>query len=253
MSPIPLRTAKPGDKAESAPVLDRAQVARDILQYRETDSDHEEHTADEGDANWIMSYADMMTLLMAFFAIMFSFSTLDQKKFDVLREEISKKFGGKFQMPFEDIDKALEEIIKREGLEDKVRVERDGNGINIVFQGTVFFDAGGVEIRSESANVLNKILDVLGEKAKEYPIYVEGHTDDTPISTSQFPSNWELSGGRASMVVRMLEKRGFSKSLLNAQGFADSRPLSPNRDTGGKAIPENQSKNRRVMIRVSKK
>lgn len=214
--------------------------------------DEPDHAVDEGDGNWIMSYADMMTLLMAFFAIMFSFSSIDQKKFDSLREEISKKFGGKFQMPFEDIDSALKDIIMKENLGDKVKVERDGNGINIIFQGTVFFDAGGVDIRGESATVIEKILNVLVEKAKNYPIHVEGHTDDAPIKSERFPSNWELSAGRASLVVRMLQQKGFGKEFLSAQGFADSVPIVPNRDSSGNAIPENQAKNRRVMIRVSK-
>jgi chemotaxis protein MotB len=217
------------------------------------DMHEEEHaSADEGDGNWIMSYADMMTLLMAFFAIMFSFSTIDQGKFDKVREEIAKKFGGKIQMPFEDIQKALEMLIAQENFKDKVLVKQDGSGIYILFQGSVFFEPGDVKIQDESNAVLNKILDVVEEKAKGYPIHIEGHTDDAPIATAHFPSNWELSAARASLVVRMLESRKFSKEFLSAQGFADSQPLVPNRDADGKPILENQAQNRRVIIKITR-
>ena len=210
------------------------------------------HEEDEGDANWIMSYADMMTLLMAFFAIMFSFSQIDQHKFDEMRQGLSQQFGGKMQMAFSDVDKALEEIIKSGNMEKVVRVDQDGSGLTIVFQGASFFDAGSAQIRTEAKNVLDRILDVIQKSAKGYPVHVEGHTDDMPIKSEVFPSNWELSAGRASLVVRMLESRSFPKELLTAQGFADSRPILPNRDAQGVGIPENQAQNRRVLIRISR-
>ena len=83
-------------------------------------------------------------------------------------------------------------------------------------------------------------------------IFVEGHTDDSPISSERYPSNWELSAARASLVVRMLENKGFRKDRLSPQGFADSRPILPNRDEAGKPIPDNQAQNRRVVIRIAK-
>ena len=194
-----------------------------------------------------------MTLLMAFFAIMFSFSKVDQEAFDKMRETISKQFGGEFQLPFEDISKALDDIIKKDAMTDKIKVKRDGSGISIVFTGTVFFEAGSVNLSEASKPILTKVLDVLEARAKGYPLYVEGHTDDTPISSQMFPSNWELSGARASLVVRMLEERKFSKDWLHSQGFADSRPVVPNRDNNGQSIAENQAQNRRVVIRVLRK
>jgi chemotaxis protein MotB len=213
----------------------------------------EEHeAAEEGDGNWIMSYADMMTLLMAFFALMFSFSKVDQKKFDSLRSVVAQQFGGQFQMPFQDLGKAIEDIVKSSKLEDKIKIETDSSEISIVFKGTVFFDGGAVTLRTDSGDLMTKLLDILPQRAKGYAIHVEGHTDDSPIATTMFPSNWELSAGRASAIVRMLEARGVPRTLLHAQGFADSRPIVPNRDEKGNALPDNQSMNRRVVIRVTK-
>ena len=240
------------DHAGQSSSFHHAQEEYHRLQRAEEHSSEEGPShADEGDANWIISYADMMTLLMAFFAIMYSFSKIDYKAFDDLRKEIVKNFGGQLEMPFDELDTSLQNLVKSENLSQKIKIDRDSGGLNIVFQGTMFFETGGVDIREDSLQLLNKILDILEQKAKIYPIFVEGHTDDAPISTSMFPSNWELSSSRASLVVRMLEQRGFAKDKLSAQGFADSRPIVPNRDNSGTSIPENQAQNRRVLIRVA--
>ncbi|MBC7693252.1 MAG: OmpA family protein [Methylotenera sp.] len=213
--------------------------------------DHDEAHGEESEA-WLISYADMMTLLMAFFAIMFSFSTVDQKKFDEIRKEVSKEFGGKYELPFEELQKQLEEIIKREGLTQQVAITRTGKDISLVFMGTMLFEQGSVSLRQEESAALGKIIDAVAATAKTNPIYVEGHTDNAPISTAQFPSNWELSAARATAIIRMLEAKGLDKKNLNAQGFADSRPLVPNVDAAGASLPDNQQKNRRVVIRVAK-
>jgi chemotaxis protein MotB len=207
----------------------------------------------DSDANWMVSYADMMTLLMSFFAMMFSFSKLDVKEFDEVREKVSKQFGGQFVMPFESVDTAMKVVVDQQKLGDDIRIVHDGAGINIVFKSAIFFDQGSTELRESSRMLLAKIIDVISQTAKGHPIYVEGHTDDSPIATAKYPSNWELSAARASLVVRMFEARGFAKENLNPMGFADSRPLLPNRDAAGAAIPDNQAQNRRVVIRIAKK
>lgn len=221
---------------------------------RELEDAHSAHPADEGDGNWIMSYADMMTLLMSFFALMFSFSQVDAKKFDQIREQLTKQFGGKYEMPFEDLEKALGELVKQDfALTERVQIDHDSSGVSLVFTGSVLFDAGATTLRPEAKATIERIVDVLSEKAKGYPIFVEGHTDNKPISTAMFPSNWELSGGRASQVVRMFENKGVPKALLNSLAFGDSRPIAPNQDEKGADLPENQSKNRRVVLRISRK
>jgi chemotaxis protein MotB len=84
----------------------------------------------------------------------------------------------------------------------------------------------------------------------KYFIKVEGYTDDNPIHSGVFPSNWELSSARAGAILRIFEKLGFEPFRLMAIGFGSSRPAYPNRDSNGKAIAENQSLNRRVVIKV---
>ncbi len=83
-----------------------------------------------------------------------------------------------------------------------------------------------------------------------YAVDVEGHTDDAPISTPKFPSNWELSTARATIVVRFLINAGIEPEFLKASGYADVKPKLPNRDLFGEAIPENRKKNRRITLRL---
>jgi len=95
-------------------------------------------------------------------------------------------------------------------------------------------------------------VDLKSDKLKDYQITVEGHTDDTPINTSRFPSNWELSTARASAVVHFFLDQGIPALKLRAAGYADTFPKAPNRDSNGNAIPANQTQNRRVVIKMEK-
>jgi chemotaxis protein MotB len=147
----------------------------------------------------------------------------------------------------------LDAIIAQQNLKNVVQVDHDGSSISLTFVSVGFFEEGSAKASAHGAPALARVIDMLVKKAKGYPIYVEGHTDDSPIATKVYPSNWELSAARAAMVVREFETRGVPRTLLSAQGFSDTQPIAPNRDAQGNAIPGNQAKNRRVMIKVLKK
>ena len=95
---------------------------------------------------------------------------------------------------------------------------------------------------------LSGIIQGLGEE--DYIVEVEGHTDNVPINTAKFPSNWELSSLRAVNVAKLFESMGVKKNQLSAIAYADTRPKQPNLDSNGTAIPENQATNRRVVVHV---
>ena len=114
---------------------------------------------------------------------------------------------------------------------------------------TAFFGSGSAALSDAGATILTKLLGtLLAPRFAGYRITVEGHTDDAPISSTLFPSNWELSSARAASVVRFLVEHGIPARRLRAAGYADTRPLAPNRDAAGRPIPENQAKNRRVAV-----
>lgn len=132
--------------------------------------------------------------------------------------------------------------------------EPKGDRIQIIeMDSSAFFDRASAAISSKGISILKSIASRLLAKDYEgYQITVEGHTDDTPIRTKQFPSNWELSTARASSVVHMLIKDGIAPHRLRAAGYADTMPKFPNRDAQGKALPYNQAHNRRVVIKLEK-
>jgi len=116
-----------------------------------------------------------------------------------------------------------------------------------------FFDSGSATLSKAGETVLQEVtVELKLDMFRDYQITVEGHTDDTPIHTAQFPSNWELSTARAAAVVHFFLEQGIPARKLRAAGYADTFPKAPNRDTNGNPIPENQSQNRRVVIRLEK-
>jgi chemotaxis protein MotB len=123
----------------------------------------------------------------------------------------------------------------------------DQNNLIIELPSTVLFDVGKADLRPEAAPVLKKISELIARNP-DYEILVQGHTDDRPISTEQFPSNWELSAARASTVLRRIIKPGeVQPSRFMASGYADSRPAAPNDTEDHRAL------NRRVEIKLIKK
>jgi len=103
-------------------------------------------------------------------------------------------------------------------------------------------------LTSEALTILDKLASPLTEA--EYKLTIEGHSDNLPIKSGNYPSNWELSSARASSVARYFIAQGFPKTDIQVMGLADTRPLAPNTDKAGNSIPANQSKNRRVVILV---
>jgi chemotaxis protein MotB len=194
----------------------------------------------------------MMTLLCVFFVLMYSMSKPDTKKVEEMKKETTKYFGGAYKQPFEQLVDKIRDVVKEKGLEKVVNIEADEGGVSATFHGTVFFESGRAELLGDAVDLLGKMGEVIHKEAPGFRIVVEGHTDDSPINSSIFPSNWELSGARASRVIRMFESLGFDRKRLTAIGYSDTRPIMPNRDDAGGAIPLNQSQNRRVVLRVLK-
>lgn len=210
------------------------------------------HKAEEGEGPWLVSYADLMTLLMGFFALMLSFSKFDDKAAEEMRMHSAELFGGEYKKPFEELQKQIQAVIEAKGLSEQVTVESNARGVGITFRGTVFFDVGSVNPRSEAINLLSEIAPVLKKEAPGFYILVEGHTDDTPIAQGVIASNWELSALRASSIVRFFERENFERSHLMAVGWSDTKPAMTNRDAQGIPDIENQSANRRVVIQILK-
>ena len=206
--------------------------------------------ADEGESIWLLSYADLMTLLFGFFALLMSFSKIDVEAFEKVRKETTEIFGGEYTKPFQQMKDQLRDQVRLQGLNDKALFDELEKGITITFRGSVFFDSGSAELKPESIDLLKKVIPIIKKQTVQYNVVVEGHTDDNPIQSDKYPSNWELSSNRASAVLRLFEEHGFSRAHLRAIGFADTLPIVTNRNPTGIAVAENQSQNRRIVIKL---
>ena len=208
--------------------------------------------SDDAQDGWMGTYADAITLLMAFFVLMFSISDINQEKFEQVKGSLNEEMLKKEEKtPFKEIEKVLNEAIVEKELTEVVQIDRDPLGITIEL-------ASGSLYASGSATILDGMKPVLSEVAKsisilDFPnflVEVEGHTDDIPIRSGRYDSNWELSAHRATNVVRFFIAEGIEDSKLKAAGFGESRPVKPNRDANGNGISENQAANRRVLINI---
>lgn len=199
---------------------------------------------------WLISYADMMTLLMGFFALLTSMSSFNEEQFKETAEEAALYFGGEVVSAYENLGKAIEKLIAEKGLEEQVQIKVSKTGITLTFEGTLFFSSGSFQLREGATLLMDQLLQILDQEAHNKKFLIEGHTDDVPINKGIIRSNWELSSLRATAVARLFEKYQFKRDQILTIGFGETRPVLRNRDEQGKAISKNQDQNRRVVLKV---
>ena len=238
------------------------------LDQRQTDSND----------RWLVSYADFITLLFAFFVVMYAMSTVSEGKYNVLRGSLVSAFRAEAGGPPIEVAAAPPELPPRRAprLSEQARAEQreqreqreqmrgiaegirgvldqlvqDGHvkvtqsirGVSVEINASVLFASGQAQLRADSVRALGQVARVLSGAAQG--IQVEGYTDNAPISTSQFPSNWELSAARAASVVRLFIDSGVAQQRLSVIGYGPNRPVSHN-DT-----PEERARNRRVTVMI---
>jgi chemotaxis protein MotB len=206
------------------------------------------------ESNWLISYADMMTLLCAFFIMLFSMAKVNTSEFEEVKKQVAEQFGSKYESPTEDLGRFMTNVIQEAGVEKDATIVSDGVGVSVIFHSTLFFGSLSAEISKEGQQILSKIITSLSEKQKQnqkqYKIVVEGHTDSQPVLGGPFPSNWELSGARATRVVRLFVEQEFQPANLLAIGYADTQPAASSRNPDGTWNDVNLAKNRRVVLRV---
>jgi chemotaxis protein MotB len=249
---------------------------------------HSEHANHE---RWLVSYADFITLMFAFFVVMYSSAQVDQRKVGRLALAIQVAFqelgvfpastsavpiASQDPMPFSDVQqiarvervanlgriapeingknsvntenpglrilqKELEQALAPEILRHEVALRVQPNGLVVSLREIGFFASGSAQLRANSVPAVNRIASLLMER--QYQVRIEGHTDNVPIHTAQFASNWELSTARSTELVRLLIlKHGFAPMRLSAAGYAEFHPIASNSTEQGRAL------NRRVDI-----
>ena len=227
----------------------------------------EPEEVEEGAPAWMATFSDLCTLLLTFFVLLLSFANMDIVHFRDLAGSVREAFGVRWHDPGpyeaesstlialgeggalgrgpsarrdarQEIMERLREAVQAQGIEASVELEESDEGIVLRIRDHALFPTGSADLTSDAMPLLDRIalvtLDI------EEPLSIEGHTDDRPIHTQRYPSNWELSAARATSVLRYLVAAGVPSARLGIAGYADVRPLEPN-DTD-----VSRSRNRRV-------
>ena len=227
----------------------------------------------ENHERWLLTYADLITLLLAFFIMMYTLSKQDAQKYQEVTEYLRAIFtggtailhkGGAGSAPAaaaapvtlppveatnNQIMRQLEEEIKNLGplgdMEHNFSVFADERGIVVRVLDKAFFDEGKADLKDKAKKAIQKIIPIIKQVNRD--VRIEGHTDNVPINTQEFRSNWELSVRRATEVVRyIIEKSDIPPKMISAAGYAEFRPLLPN------TTPENRAVNRRIELIIEK-
>ncbi len=203
--------------------------------------------------DWLMSYADMITLVMAFFVLLISMSHIDPVKYEQVKGGMAQDIGKREStQPIKQLKTEMGQLMRGMKIDDtQVAIGTDDRGLVLDFDAGTFFEPGSAKLKDQFLPALTKMAETLNSaRYSAFQIEVAGHTDDTPVNTPQFPSNWELSTARATAVVRKLIQDGITPTRLSASGFADTQPKVANRDVNGNPLPINQAINRRVSVHI---
>jgi chemotaxis protein MotB len=207
---------------------------------------------DDGNMDdWMSTYGDMITLLMCFFVLLLSISKPDMALWEDFRKGL-RSVDQQVKTPLAEIKHDLDSLLENERGQKLVSIDLTKRGIEMQFASSTFYNAGSANINTSSVPMIDKVIQALNAiEYYRFNVDLEGHTDNVPINTAQFPSNWELSVGRATNIVRYMIDNEVDPDRLKAAGYADTRPLVPNIDSlSGEALKENQAKNRRILIRI---
>jgi chemotaxis protein MotB len=222
---------------------------------------------------WLISYADFITLLFAFFVVMYAISSVNESKYQMFSASLTSAFGNQIVKPeafvptseedlllkslvdrrnaklaeqqqeaMQDIAKKINQVMSALIKNGQVSVMQTNRGVAVEINASALFNQGDAVLEGGAINTLAEVAEVL--KQVDLAIEVEGHTDNIPINTQQFPSNWELSSARASSVVRLFIGHGLAPQYLKAIGSAANYPVTSN-DTA-----EGRTRNRRITVTI---
>ena len=235
------------------------------------------HPEEEAGEAWLLPYSDLMTLLLAVFIVLFAVSKVDQAKAEKISQEFTQnmisesytasqaasgegaagnvsvsidnvseleEFLGEYELQkLEDLKEEIDEKLRNEGISNSVSTSIDMRGLVIRLNNAILFDSGSAEIKSEHEESLIVVANTI--RSLDNYIRIEGHTDNIPISSDVYPSNWELSSARAASVVQLfINKCGFLPNKLVAVGYGEYKPVEDNSTSRGR------ERNRRIDIIV---
>lgn len=211
-----------------------------------------ERKADKNDQEWLVPFLDIMTFLMAFAIILYTTMAADLQQMEKMKESIQQAMGQEVAsdvepaiavIDYRDVYEAINGYIQRNKLEGRASVRMTQRGVELTANGELLFASGSTELKPLARDFLAGISIMIRDVP--YTIMVEGHTDDVPMKSSIYPSNWELSTARASGVVRLFLDKGIAAQRLKAVGYAETRPRE---GIESLSLREQRAANRRVVL-----
>jgi chemotaxis protein MotB len=224
------------------------------------DAFEDEVEVDENEP-WLLSFADMFTLLVSFFCVLLSMASFDRLKYEKTAEALAAEFSKQDEpvkpMPQNaiavldqtEVLNGIRDAVTLQGLGDQVAITMTPVGVQLTASSELLFASGQAEAGDKAQLLMRAVAGVL--KPLPAAISVEGHTDDVPMHTERFPSNWELSTARASSMVRILLEAGIAPDRVSAVGYAETRPVARQDGAADPALV--RAKNRRVVLLITKK
>jgi len=196
---------------------------------------------------WLISYADFITLMFTFFAALYALSSQDKAKMEQFTGSLNQTFKV-IEKPIQQIDTQknmlMADITKVTGDIKGITIKNEPRGVVVTFSDSVLFASGAAELKPEIYSVLEKLSKLLSSVPGN--VAIEGHTDNVPIASSKYSSNWELSTARAASMLHFFIQKGIDPAKYSIAGYAEFRPLESN------ATEEGRKKNRRVEIVITK-
>ncbi len=210
------------------------------------------HKKNESDGLWLTSFSDMSLILLSFFVLLYSMSTVDQKKFDHVQEAIKvKKPTEVTKESLEGLKKNLEKAIKARKLDEFTELRLDVDGLQVELKDRLLFAPGSDKPNQQYKKTVEQVLKLIAKSPDRYQILIEGHTDDTPLGRgAPFKSNWELSSARGISILRHFEKLGVKEGRTSVISYAHTNPKKDITGLTGEALKAARSANRRVVIRL---
>jgi chemotaxis protein MotB len=250
-----------GNSDDSESKISRYAAPKRAVKNRSLADPEESPFADNADKDrYLITYADLITLLLGLFIILYAISSIDNAKYETAINAMANVFGSQKNIskaegigsgiinlsPAERLKGALVNLIKKNNYSSSIRFEENERGITVHILEDIMYDPGKAELVETSKHVLKNLAVILRELPND--IRIEGHTDNTPINTPLYPSNWHLSVARAtSTAYYLMENERLNPDKISVVGYADVKPIAPN-DT-----PEHRAQNRRVDIVIINK
>jgi chemotaxis protein MotB len=216
----------------------------------------------KSEAIWLLSFCDLSFVLMSFFVLMLSWSKIDKSKVENVQDGVAAKTPPSITVDKKDaalkgehnlktLSTELASIVEKLNMRKDVAINYNADGLSVEFKDQLLFPSGSAKSHPQFTRSVESVMTLIANTPKKYKLTVEGHTDDMPISSGPFRSNWELSAARGFTLLDMLKRKGIKEERMSVVSYAHTQPKVPFQGLKGPRLDQARAANRRVVIRIN--